>query len=236
MRSNKCGSLKIKGDKNLWAHHSATNCCLPCFDLWRIVMTTLTFSFLKTALASFCLPYIRFDILLTWQWNCAELPSDRDAERRKNMTERSKVREGVRLIITEPEQILSFNDVSHITMCKPAWFCSVRQGACSLVPVWNTTQMIDGFLFELEVGHTNSFAVFSLQMFFLSWLQMSFLFSIFLFWSPFSHFVSLFHFLYREQWRYLLPWWMDATQFCCSLWMMSCYLHGGLKFTCPVWY
>lgn len=58
-----------------------------------------------------------------------------------------------KVIITEPEQILSFNDVSHITMCKPAWLCSVRRGACSLVPVWNTTQMIDGFLFELEVGH-----------------------------------------------------------------------------------
>lgn len=108
--------------------------------------------------------------------------------------------------------------------------------ALVLFPVWNTTQMMDGFLFELEVGHTNSFAVFSLQMFFLSWLQMSFLFSIFLFWSPFSHFVFSFHFLYREQWRYLLPRWMDATQFCCSLWMMSCYLHGGLKSTCPVWY
>lgn len=108
--------------------------------------------------------------------------------------------------------------------------------ALDLFPVWNTTQMMDGFLFELEVGHTNSFAVFSLQMFFLSWLQMSFLFSIFLFWSPFSHFVFSFHFLYREQWRYLLPRWMDATQFCCSLWMMSCYLHGGLKSTCPVWY
>lgn len=234
MRSNKCGSLKIKGDKNLWAHHSATNCCLPCFDLWRIVMTTLTFSFLKTVLASFSLPYIRFDILLTWQWNCAEnqIVMQRDVKTWLRDRKWGKVLHWLLLSLSKS----SASMMSRTLLCvsPPDFAACVR--ALVLFPVWNTTQMMDGFLFELEVGHTNSFAVFSLQMFFLSWLQMSFLFSIFLFWSPFSHFVFSFHFLYREQWRYLLPRWMDATQFCCSLWMMSCYLHGGLKSTCPVWY